>query len=204
MSKKLLSATDLALHFQVHPSRVRSWERAGKIRAEQKIPGKAKQYDLEKVLKMLQKPDDERYTIIYINKNLYSSEEMLEREIAFAKQFCISNGWKYRVVMDDLFTKEPFSGMRDLIETLLNAGADRVVINKESVFGFCGYRIIKEICNDQNVPLVAIEGQKDKYKDFIIDTIDTVKKLAQLGYEKNHEKYNALCHHLQGAIDELC
>lgn len=203
VTKKLYTTKELAEYLNVHVATVRNWENTGKI-VPIKKPGEYKKFDIEKVLIATGRKLKDSYSCVYINKFLLTDSKKIDIEESVAKQYCAANGLRYKIFIDEPFDDNLGDTMDNFISCLLYDNVENVIVNKESSLGFTGSKIIKSICNQKNIPFIAIEELQEKNRDFIYNNITTAIKLCEIGCNKNKLQFSKIKSSLDGALDALC
>lgn len=152
---------------------LRRWEREGKIKSE-RTQGGHRRYNLEEVLVYTNrnKPKD-RITVAYARVSTPNKKNDLERQKKVLELFCVSNGWKYKVISDIgsglNYTKK---GLKELIKLIELNEIDRLVLNyKDRLLRF-GSELIFELCKYHNVEVIIItETENKSYNEELVEDV---------------------------------
>lgn len=154
--QELLTTKQLAGKLQVHTATIRNWVKSGKIRPEKKIPGVRRMFDLDRVLEDIGKKQKESCALIFVNIDAQATEKKVEEVVFLAKQFCVSKGWQSQSFFYSATNELYKEGFEHFLDSLLRDAVDCVVVSNENAFP-CGAKIaIKKICEEKNIPFLAI------------------------------------------------
>lgn len=197
-----LTTKELAKHFKVHIGTVRKWISDKIIQCEPKVSGEYRKFDLDKVLVSLGKRIKDRQGIIFINQALHvGKEEGMSKDEFLAKQYCVNNGWGYKVIIDN-FLKDGKRGIDSLIEDILDVDIEALIICKEGDIDFSSLNLLKILCDRKNIQIVFLD--KDiKNQNYIENELLILRYLIHAGC-KDAKKTSLIEKSINRIKSELC
>lgn len=197
-----LTTKELARHFKVHIGTVRKWVADKTIQCEPKVPGKYREFDLEKVLVSLGKRIKDRYGIVFLNQALHvGKEEEMSKDEFFGKQYCVNNGWGYKIIKDN-FIKDGKRGIDELVEHVLDQEVEALIICKEGDIDFLSLALLKILCDRKNIQIVFLD--KDvKNQNYIENQLLMLQYLVHKGC-KDSKKIAIIEKSITRIKSELC
>ena len=201
MGKKL-TTKELAIHFKVHIGTVRKWISGNIIQCETKKPGEYRKFDLDKVLVALGKRIKDRHAVIFINQALHmGKEEEMSKDEFLAKQYCVNNGWGYKI-MHDNFLKDGKRGISELIEHILDVEIEALIICREGDIDFSSLSLLKILCEKKNIQIIFI-AKDTKNKNYIENELLLLRYLMHSGC-KDAKKIALIEKSITRIKSELC
>lgn len=145
---------------------IRRWADKGKIKSV-RTEGKHRRIDYDSLRKYMinQKEPQEQNNkpcLIYARINQDDEEENLKLQVDLLEKYCVSNGWRYRKIIDkceaDNYNR---SSIKKILQLITKESISRLVItNPDRLFLF-GNEIIFTLCELHGVEVVIIN--EDKY-----------------------------------------
>ena len=172
----MLSIKEASEFLGISIDTLRRWERVGKI-TSMRTEGGHRRYDKKELIKF--KMGDsckERITIAYCRVSSSDQKEDLQRQIEYVSQYCIANGYQFRVISDlgsGLNYKK--KGLQELIELICSSSVERIVVNyKDRLIRF-GFEMIEHLCSIYNVKIEIINLTEDKtYEEELVEDVLSV------------------------------
>lgn len=155
---------------------LRRWERMGKI-TSMRTQGGHRRYDKKELIKFKMGDSSEnRITIAYCRVSASDQKEDLQRQIENVSEYCIANGYQFRVISDlgsGLNYKK--KGLQELIELICSNSIERIVVNyKDRLIRF-GFELIEQLCSIYNVKIEVINLTEDKtYEEELVEDVLSV------------------------------
>lgn len=155
---------------------LRRWERMGKI-TSMRTQGGHRRYDKKELIKFkLGDSSENRITIAYCRVSASDQKEDLQRQIDNVSQYCVANGYQFRVISDlgsGLNYKK--KGLQELIELICSNSIERIVVNyKDRLIRF-GFELIEQLCSIYNVKIEVINLTEDKsYEEELVEDVLSV------------------------------
>jgi len=157
----------------VDPSTLRRWDNEGKLVPE-RTQGGHRRYDKNKLIAIRDKKENNpKLTIGYCRVSSHSQKEDLERQIENVSNYCIANGYQFKIIKDmgsGLNYKK--KGLNKLIELIETREIGRLVIYyKDRLIRF-GYELLEQICNLNGVEIEIINHTEDKsYQEELVEDV---------------------------------
>lgn len=172
----MLSIKEASEFLGISIDTLRRWERVGKI-TSMRTQGGHRRYDKKELIKF--KTGDRcenRITIAYCRVSSSDQKEDLNRQIEQVSQYCIANGYQFRVISDlgsGLNYKK--KGLQELIELICSSSIERIVVNyKDRLIRF-GFEMIEHLCSIYNVKIEIINLTEDKtYEEELVEDVLSV------------------------------
>lgn len=187
----MLSIKEASEFLGISIDTLRRWERVGKI-TSMRTQGGHRRYDKKELIKF--KTGDRcenRITIAYCRVSSSDQKEDLNRQIEQVSQYCIANGYQFRVISDlgsGLNYKK--KGLQELIELICSSSIERIVVNyKDRLIRF-GFEMIEHLCSIYNVKIEIINLTEDKtYEEELVEDVLSVITVfsAKLYGERSHK-----------------
>ena len=190
MIETKISIKEASKFLGVDPSTLRRWDNEGKLIAD-RTEGGHRRYDKNKLIAMQNKEDNNKLTIGYCRVSSHSQNNELERQIENVSNYCISNGYQFKIIKDigsGLNYKK--KGLKKLIELIESREIERIVVNyKDRLIRF-GYEMLEQICKLNRVTIEIINHTEDKnYNEELVDDILSIITVfsAKLYGSKSHK-----------------
>jgi len=185
--EELMTKLDLAKAIGVHRTTITHWVKNNKIHPEPKQQGKPQLFSYRKVMMELGRIPKEFYTLIYLS-DVSCKESSQEEELRLLKNFCVGNGWRFKIIVDSVLSPNA----NELFQALLSGCVDRMVIPSMSAIGFVEFKYLKSLCDAKLIPIIPLEITNETY-GFCKHAILIVKKLAGTNEEIIEELRNEFC-----------
>lgn len=172
----MLSIKEASEFLGISIDTLRRWERVGKI-TSMRTQGGHRRYDKKELIKFKMGDNSEnRITIAYCRVSSSDQKEDLQRQIENVSQYCIANGYQFRVISDlgsGLNYKK--KGLQELIELICSNSIERIVVNyKDRLIRF-GFELIEQLCSIYNVKIEIINLTEDKsYEEELVEDVLSV------------------------------
>ena len=172
----MLSIKEAAEFLGISIDTLRRWERVGKI-TSMRTQGGHRRYDKKELIKFKMGDNSEnRITIAYCRVSSSDQKEDLQRQIENVSQYCIANGYQFRVISDlgsGLNYKK--KGLQELIELICSNSIERIVVNyKDRLIRF-GFELMEQLCSIYNVKIEIINLTEDKsYEEELVEDVLSV------------------------------
>ena len=172
----MLSIKEASEFLGISIDTLRRWERVGKI-TSMRTQGGHRRYDKKELIKFKMGDNSEnRITIAYCRVSSSDQKEDLQRQIENVSQYCIANGYQFRVISDlgsGLNYKK--KGLQELIELICSNSIERIVVNyKDRLIRF-GVELIEQLCSIYNVKIEIINLTEDKsYEEELVEDVLSV------------------------------
>ena len=172
----MLSIKEASEFLGISIDTLRRWERVGKI-TSMRTQGGHRRYDKKELIKFKMGDNSEnRITIAYCRVSSSDQKEELQRQIENVSQYCIANGYQFRVISDlgsGLNYKK--KGLQELIELICSNSIERVVVNyKDRLIRF-GFELMEQLCSIYNVKIEIINLTEDKsYEEELVEDVLSV------------------------------
>ena len=172
----MLSIKEASEFLGISIDTLRRWERAGKI-TSMRTQGGHRRYDKKELIKFKMGDNSEnRITIAYCRVSSSDQKEDLQRQIENVSQYCIANGYQFRVISDlgsGLNYKK--KGLQELIELICSNSIERIVVNyKDRLIRF-GFELMEQLCSIYNVKIEIINLTDDKsYEEELVEDVLSV------------------------------
>ena len=155
---------------------LRRWERMGKI-TSMRTQGGHRRYDKKELIKFkLGDSSENRITIAYCRVSASDQKEDLQRQIDNVSQYCVANGYQFRVISDlgsGLNYKK--KGLQELIELICSNSIERIVVNYKDRLICFGFELIEQLCSIYNVKIEVINLTEDKsYEEELVEDVLSV------------------------------
>ena len=139
---------------------LRRWEREGILLPDRKGLGDTRYYDIDKLMEV--KHIDTNLTIGYARVSSHDQKKDLTRQVQCLETFCISNGWKYKI-LKDLGSGMNYrkKGLKELLDLILERKIKRLVLtHKDRLLRF-GAELIFALCEARHIEVVIINQDED-------------------------------------------
>ena len=172
----MLSIKEASEFLGISIDTLRRWERVGKI-TSMRTQGGHRRYDKKELIKFKMGDNSEnRITIAYCRVSSSDQKEDLQRQIENVSQYCIANGYQFRVISDlgsGLNYKK--KGLQELIELICSNSIERIVVNyKDRLIRF-GFELMEQLCSIYNVKIEIINLTEDKsYEEELVEDVLSV------------------------------
>lgn len=172
----MLSIKEASEFLGISIDTLRRWERVGKI-TSMRTQGGHRRYDKKELIKFkIGDRCENRITIAYCRVSSSDQKEDLNRQIEQVSQYCIANGYQFRVISDlgsGLNYKK--KGLQELIELICSSSIERIVVNyKDRLIRF-GFEMIEHLCSIYNVKIEIINLTEDKtYEEELVEDVLSV------------------------------
>ena len=172
----MLSIKEASEFLGISIDTLRRWERVGKI-TSMRTQGGHRRYDKKELIKFKMGDNSEnRITIAYCRVSSSDQKEDLQRQIENVSQYCIANGYQFRVISDlgsGLNYKK--KGLQELIELICSNSIERIVVNyKDRLIRF-GFELMEQLCSIYNVKIEIINLTDDKsYEEELVEDVLSV------------------------------
>lgn len=172
----MLSIKEAAEFLGVSTETLRRWEKAGKL-ISYRTDGGHRRYEQTDLIKLKSFENQEnKITIGYCRVSSSDQKADLERQIQNVSDFCIANGYKFKII-SDLGSGLNYNkkGLKELIELICSNTVDRIVINyKDRLIRF-GFEMIEHLCSIYNVKIDIINATDDKtYEEELVEDVLSV------------------------------
>ncbi|ERJ12312.1 putative site-specific integrase-resolvase protein [Haloplasma contractile SSD-17B] len=133
----------------------------------------------------------EKVSIDYCRVSSNDQKEDLKRQIQAVSDYCVSKGYKFRIIQDlgsGLNYKK--KGLKELIQLICNNQIDRIIINyKDRLIRF-GYEIIEQLCNQNDVKIDVINCTEDKTyeEELVADVLSIITVFSSKLYGSRSRK----------------
>ena len=192
----MLSIKEASEFLGISIDTLRRWERVGKI-TSMRTQGGHRRYDKKELIKFKMGDNSEnRITIAYCRVSSSDQKEDLKRQIENVSQYCIANGYQFRVISDlgsGLNYKK--KGLQELIELICSNSIERIVVNyKDRLIRF-GFEFIEQLCSIYNVKIEIINLTEDKsYEEELVEDVLSVITVfsAKLYGARSHKSKNII------------
>lgn len=171
----MLTTKEVAQLAGVNLDTVRRWDKKGLIKSY-RTDGGHRRYDIDSVNAYIGQPKivrQDKYSLIYARVSTKNRENDLNRQVELLEMFCVSHGWKYKILKDIgsglNYNKK---GLIELIKLIETNQIDRLIINyKDRLLRF-GSEIIFEICKWHNVEVIVVSEDEPKtYGEELVDDV---------------------------------
>lgn len=186
--EELMTKIDLAKAIGVHRTTITYWVKHNKIHPEPKQQGKPQLFSYHKVMLELGRVPKEFYTLIYLS-DVSCNESAQEEELRLLKNFCVGNGWRFKIITDPILSLNS----NELFKALLSGCVERMIIPSKSSIGYVEFKYLKALCDEKLIHIIPLQHISDETLDFCRHAIFVVKKLAGTNVEILEELKNECC-----------
>ncbi|QEH06473.1 serine recombinase family domain-containing protein [Sulfurospirillum multivorans] len=186
--EELMTKLDLAKAIGVHRTTITHWVKSDKIHPEPKQQGKPQLFSYRKVMMELGREPKEFYTLIYLS-DVTCNEFTPEEELRLLKNFCVGNGWRFKIIIDSILS----ANSNELFKALLSGCVERMIISSMSSIGFVEFKYLKSLCDEKLIPIIPLQQITNETLDFCKHAILVVKKLAGTNEEILEDIRNEFC-----------
>ena len=136
-------------------------------------PSGQRYYDVDKLTRRIDMKSEDRYVIGYCRVSSSSQRNDLETQIKAMELYCISRGYKFKIISDIgsgiNYNKE---GLLELIQLIIDAKISKIVITDKDRLLRLGYDLIKNLCDKRNVEIEIINQSEDtNYQKELIEDL---------------------------------
>ena len=158
----------------VTPPTLRKWEKDGKIKSIRTV-GNHRKYNIEDINVLLtgELPKNDKIVVGYCRVSTSEQKEDLERQKYLIENYCVSKGYKYKLISDIgsgiNYNKK---GLIELIKLINNKEISKIILNyKDRLIRF-GYEIIEQLCSLNDIEIEIINNTDDKtYEQELVDDV---------------------------------
>lgn len=210
---KLLTVGEACQLLHVTKPTLYAWEREGRI-SPLRTEGGHRRYnktDLLNLVGVCKHKAIKKLTIAYCRVSTSSQKDDLERQIEAVSNYCIANGYQFKVIKDigsGINYKK--KGLQELINMICNHEVERIVINYKDRLVRFGYEMIEQLCDNFDVEIEIINQTNDiSYEEELTEDVLSIITVfsARLYGSRSHKnkkiiETNEKLFHQQETIEE--
>jgi excisionase family DNA binding protein len=183
----------------IHPTTLRRWEDAGKVRAD-RTAGGHRRYDLAELMalagKKLDEAERDKATIGYARVSSHDQKDDLERQCQVLESFCAAKGWSFELIRDlGSGMNYEKKGLKLLLKRICAGEVDRLVItHKDRLLRF-GAELVFSLCEHFGTEVVIINARGDSTyeEDLASDVLEIITVFsARLYGARSHKNRRAM------------
>ena len=172
---ELLSLKQACQLLHVSKSTLYNWENAGKIEPL-RTEGGHRRYKKKELLKLVGACEQKclkKVTIGYCRVSTNDQKEDLDRQIDVISQYCIANGYRFKIITDIgsgiNYNKK---GLKEIIRAICNYEVERIVINYKDRLIHFGFELIEQLCEQFDVEIEIINNTETvSYEEELVQDV---------------------------------
>lgn len=184
----------------VTPHTLRKWEKEGQLVPERRSSGGTRFYNEDQLIphKVVSKP-----TLAYARVSSYDQKEDLKRQIEMLTQYCVANGWDYRVI-DDLGSGLNYKkkGLKEVISLIINEEVSRIVVtHKDRLLRF-GSELVFMICENKGIDVEIInKGEELSFEEELAqDVLEIITVFSAKLYGSRSKKHKEVMETMRNVV----
>ena len=202
------SVGQMAESLGVTTQTLRNWDKTGKLKPAYVAESGYRYYtdeQLAKVKGLFYTDVSQKIVVGYCRVSTQKQSDNLNRQIDCVKQYCISRGYRYKIISDIgsgiNYNKK---GLQSLLRAILNNEVSKVVIMYKDRLVRFGFELIKFICDFHNVEIEIIDNtEKSEQEELVEDLIQICTVFsARLSGKRAHKAKHIITELKEG--DETC